>query len=137
MKSVSRPPDGWSERYEQLAHSDSRLATQMRGRSSGYGACFSTRSENFGFVIGEALAAGIPVLTTRETPWKDLEARGCGWAIAATHEALSQALRATLSLPLEELKARGVVGKAWMNRDFSWKVAAARLLEAYDDTGRS
>lgn len=40
---------------------------------------FPTRSENFGHVIFEALAAGVPVLVSDQTPWHDLEARGSGW----------------------------------------------------------
>ncbi|MEZ5591148.1 MAG: glycosyltransferase [Gammaproteobacteria bacterium] len=36
-------------------------------------------SENFGVVIAEALAHGVPVITTRGTPWKGLLQHGCGW----------------------------------------------------------
>ena len=32
-----------------------------------------TYSENFGIVVAEALWAGVPVITTKGTPWKDLE----------------------------------------------------------------
>jgi glycosyltransferase involved in cell wall biosynthesis len=38
-----------------------------------------TLGENFGHVIGEALAAGCPVLISDRTPWRDLEAEGVGW----------------------------------------------------------
>lgn len=41
---------------------------------------FPTRGENFGHVIFESLAAGVPVLVSDQTPWRDLEARGSGWA---------------------------------------------------------
>jgi glycosyltransferase involved in cell wall biosynthesis len=42
---------------------------------------FPTLGENFGHVIVEALGAGCPVVLSDTTPWKDLEARGCGWAL--------------------------------------------------------
>ena len=38
-----------------------------------------TRGENFGHVIFESLAAGVPVLVSDRTPWRDLDARGSGW----------------------------------------------------------
>lgn len=40
-----------------------------------------TRGENYGHVIQEALAAGLPVLISDQTPWRDLEQHGVGWAL--------------------------------------------------------
>jgi glycosyltransferase involved in cell wall biosynthesis len=40
-----------------------------------------TLGENFGHGIFEALAAGVPVLVSDRTPWRDLEAAGVGWAL--------------------------------------------------------
>jgi glycosyltransferase involved in cell wall biosynthesis len=39
-----------------------------------------TLGENFGHAIFESLAAGVPVLISDQTPWRDIEARGAGWA---------------------------------------------------------
>jgi glycosyltransferase involved in cell wall biosynthesis len=41
-----------------------------------------TRGENFGHAIFEALANGCPVVISDQTPWKDLEANGAGWALS-------------------------------------------------------
>jgi len=38
-----------------------------------------TRGENFGHVIFEALAAGVPALISDQTPWQDLDDTGVGW----------------------------------------------------------
>ncbi|MBN2108331.1 MAG: glycosyltransferase [Deltaproteobacteria bacterium] len=38
-----------------------------------------TRGENYGHVIFEALAAGLPVLISDKTPWRNLESLGVGW----------------------------------------------------------
>ena len=38
-------------------------------------------SENFGFVILESLGRGLPVLTTNETPWIDIQNKNGGWII--------------------------------------------------------
>jgi len=40
---------------------------------------FPTRGENYGHVIAEALSAGVPVLISDQTPWKELEKEGVGW----------------------------------------------------------
>lgn len=37
--------------------------------------------ENFGHVFMEALSAGVPILVSDQTPWRDLELRGLGWDI--------------------------------------------------------
>lgn len=41
-----------------------------------------TKGENYGHVIAEALSAGIPVLISEETPWRNLSKHGVGWDIA-------------------------------------------------------
>lgn len=38
-----------------------------------------TLNENYGHVIHEALAAGLPVLISDKTPWRNLETCGIGW----------------------------------------------------------
>jgi len=40
---------------------------------------FPTSGENFGHVIFEAVSAGVPVLVSDRTPWRDLDDRGIGW----------------------------------------------------------
>lgn len=42
---------------------------------------FPTRSENFGHVILESIAAGCPVIVSDQTPWRGLERQGAGWDI--------------------------------------------------------
>lgn len=41
---------------------------------------FPTLGENYGHVILEALSAGCPALLSDQTPWKDLESNGIGYA---------------------------------------------------------
>lgn len=49
---------------------------------------FPTRGENFGHVILEALGAGLPVIISDQTPWRDLAAKGAGWDLPLKREDL-------------------------------------------------
>jgi glycosyltransferase involved in cell wall biosynthesis len=46
-----------------------------------------TRGENYGHVIAEALAAGMPVIVSDKTPWGDIEEARAGWAIPVNQPA--------------------------------------------------
>ena len=39
-------------------------------------------TENFSYTVLESLQAGIPVLISDQTPWRDLEAQGIGWDLS-------------------------------------------------------
>jgi glycosyltransferase involved in cell wall biosynthesis len=64
-----------------------------------------TLNENFGLVVAEALAAGIPVISTKGAPWSGLVAERCGWWVDHGADAMEAALDAALSLPDAELYA--------------------------------
>lgn len=52
-----------------------------------------TRGENFGHVFLEAWAVGLPVLTSDQTPWRELGSHGVGWDIPLDNQnAFVQAL---------------------------------------------
>ncbi|HEX8493355.1 MAG TPA: glycosyltransferase [Pyrinomonadaceae bacterium] len=91
-------------------------------------------SENFGIAVAEALAAGLPVVTTSGTPWKNLRERGCGWCADATVERMTETLRDALSLSKRELVEMGAKGREWMRRDFAWERLAAQMVEACEWT---
>lgn len=40
-----------------------------------------SRGENFGHVFMESLSAGVPILVSDQTPWRDLESKGIGWDV--------------------------------------------------------
>ncbi len=87
-----------------------------------------SHSENFGLVIAEALAAGMPALVTDTTPWRELAGHRAGWCVPWADYAA--ALQSALDQPANDLLAMGVAGRKWAARDFSWE-GAARTLHAF------
>jgi glycosyltransferase involved in cell wall biosynthesis len=88
-----------------------------------------SHSENFGLVIAEALAAGVPALVTDTTPWQGLAGTGSGWCVS--WEKFNQTLGIALSTPSAELAAMGNRGRSWASREFTWEQAARRLKMFY------
>lgn len=90
-----------------------------------------SHSENFGIAIGEALARGLPVITTRGAPWDLLETERCGWWTPITSDGIAQALGEATSLPRDVLHEMGQRGRKIMAERFTWPVAADRFLKTY------
>jgi glycosyltransferase involved in cell wall biosynthesis len=90
-----------------------------------------TRSENFAMTVAEALAAGLPVISSKGAPWSGLEREGCGWWVDHGPGPLAAALDVALNLSGDELLAMGERGRAWMSRDFAWDRIAADMLDVY------
>ena len=90
-----------------------------------------TRSENFGIAVAEALAHGVPVITTRAAPWPELESERCGWWIGLEDEALQRALREALELGAATLAAMGARGRERLAGRYAWRQAALDMKAAY------
>jgi glycosyltransferase involved in cell wall biosynthesis len=91
-----------------------------------------TQNENFGLVVGEALAAGIPAIVTNGAPWKGLETEDCGWWIDHGVDPLLAALKTATSLPASARKEMGQRGRAWVERDFGWDAIGKQMLSTYE-----
>jgi glycosyltransferase involved in cell wall biosynthesis len=77
---------------------------------------FPTLGENFGHVICESLAAGCPVLISDQTPWRDLEKHGAGWAI-----------------PLQETERFRSVIQQCVDADGDWYAALSANAKQYGE----
>jgi len=93
----------------------------------------ASRSEAFSLVVGEALAAGVPVIASTAAPWDGVVDHGCGWWVEPTVTGLAVGLRAATATPADELTAMGEQGAEWVRREYDWDAVAARhLTELYE-----
>lgn len=91
-----------------------------------------TYSENFGIVVGEALACGTPVITTKGTPWEELNTEHCGWWTEIGTEATKEALIDFLSKDCESLKIMGLKGRNLINFKYSNRIVAGKIYNLYN-----
>jgi glycosyltransferase involved in cell wall biosynthesis len=92
--------------------------------------CLPSDNENFGQAVTEAMAAGLPVVTSRATGASaHVEAADAGWVLDDPDpEALATCLNAALEDP-EMLAAQGARATAYVARDLGWPAVARRWLE--------
>lgn len=96
-----------------------------------------TYSENFGIVVAEALWAGVPVITTKGTPWKELEDRKCGKWIDLPVEgsnpsvwsALVSALECMMLMSDDARHEMGERGRKLVEEKYTW-AAVVKVMEA-------
>ena len=90
-----------------------------------------SHTENFGIAIAEALAAGLPVITTRGTPWEELETRRCGWWVEIGAEPLANALQQAFQMSDAEREEMGRRGRKLIEEKYTWPAAAQKMAAVY------
>ncbi|MDQ5928934.1 MAG: hypothetical protein QG594_712 [Bacteroidota bacterium] len=91
-----------------------------------------TYSENFGIVVAEALAVGVPVITTTGTPWEDLKVYNCGWWIDLSVSNLEKTIKEVFNTHISVLKKMGSQGKTLVNDKYEMKKITMNLKALYD-----
>lgn len=86
-----------------------------------------TYSENFGLVVGEALACKTPVITTAETPWKNLP-ENIGRIIKTNTKELENALINMITKKPEQLHEMGTTGFKYVQEKYSWDNISKKVL---------
>jgi glycosyltransferase involved in cell wall biosynthesis len=122
------------ERYAQKNPGPSRvLAFSGAGRPPPYAVAslflLPSHNENFGLVIAEAMAHGVPVAVTDTTPWRVMHRERLGWCVPWTEYA--DVVKQAIAQPPAELAARGLAAQAWVTREFSWSKSAEKLTAFY------
>ncbi|HZW10459.1 MAG TPA: glycosyltransferase [Phycisphaerales bacterium] len=92
--------------------------------------------ENFGYALFEALAAGTPVVTSRDVDtWRELVASGGAVAAERTPAAFAAAIREVLENPARR-EEMGRAGRQWAVSNLRPGVVIARYEEMYRDAMR-
>jgi len=90
-----------------------------------------SHTENFGVVVGEALACGKPVIATQSVPWPELQEYDCGWWVPDTHADLKEALLAAVQTSDQQLTDMGERGRKLIEAKFLWPSVARQMAETY------
>lgn len=96
-----------------------------------------SHSENFGLVVAEAMAHGVPVIVTDSTPWRSLHSDQLGWCVPWRD--FGAAILTAACEGVDRLRQRGRNSREWVLREFSWDKSAAILAQFYQSlraTGR-
>lgn len=90
-----------------------------------------TFSENFGIVVAEALAHGLPVITTYGAPWSDLVTYQCGWWVEPSVDGMTSGLGRVFATTDSELDRMGIMGKALVVKKYGWDRIAETMVGYY------
>lgn len=100
--------------------------------------CFvlPTHTENFGIVVAEALYAGLPVITTKGAPWRDLEVKKCGWWVdiptSNDDRQLVEALKQVAFLDDSERESMGKRGRKLVEEKYTWDAVCSAMVSGYE-----
>jgi len=87
--------------------------------------------ENFGLVVAEALARGVPVVTTTGTPWRVIAEAGCGWIVPPGIDGTCAGLAAACVRNRGDLREAGRRGWSLVRERFAWPVVGRDLAAVY------
>lgn len=91
-----------------------------------------TYSENFGIVVAESLACGVPVITTKGTPWEDLIFYNAGWWFDVEVNSLTTVLTEALQTTEKERHDMGLNGRELVKTKYSIEGVAQQLIDQYN-----
>ncbi len=88
-------------------------------------------SENFGITIAEALLSGLPVITSKATPWGELSSTGLGWIVDNDVAQLRDALHLAVSAGVGQLRSVRNDAREYA-QNYLWPPIADRYVDAYN-----
>lgn len=131
---------GYEERLRQIIQNDQIESVELVGAKYGdelereyaEADCLILPSftENFGGVVVDALAHGVPVITSRFTPWQEVDGL-CGWWRGNTVGELEAVLEEMMALPDTLLHEMGLKGRVLVEKKYTWPAVADQMRRVY------
>ncbi len=90
-----------------------------------------SHTENFGATVVDAMEHGKPVITSTNTPWKEVADFGCGWWVDNDVETLASTLNSIFNTPTSTLESMGKRGRMLVEAKYTWSAVAKTLVSAY------
>ena len=119
--------DDESVRFSGEVYGREKIATYMKSDIF----VLPTHTENFGVVIAEAMACGVPVITTHGAPWGVLENINAGYWVPIGSESLNVALVKMMSLSDQDRAKMGQNGRSYVKEKYSWDRIVLKLRDGY------
>jgi len=91
----------------------------------------TSHSENFGLSVAEAMAAGVPVVVSRNCPWPQIEVWRAGFWVNNDAISVSSALTALMS-DRTVARTMGENGRREIRAYLCWDRLAGEMLQAYE-----
>ncbi len=91
-----------------------------------------TYSENFGIVVAEALACCVPVITTKGTPWEELNTYNAGWWIDIGVEPMVEILEKSLRLSVAGRQRMGLNGRKLVEQAYAISAVSEKMIQMYE-----
>jgi glycosyltransferase involved in cell wall biosynthesis len=87
-------------------------------------------SENFGITVAEALLSGLPVITSKATPWGELPSKGLGWIVDNDVTQLRDALHLAVATDIDRLRSIRNEAQIYAQK-YSWPPIVDRYVDTY------
>lgn len=90
-----------------------------------------SHTENLGATVVDAMAHGKPVITSVNTPWREVSERGCGWWVSNEPRELAEALAEMMALTDDERRHMGACARKLVEEKYTWDSAVREMEKGY------